>query len=627
MAETIARFEQAYPGATTSFPEALAQLEEMLGVAHLHKAEMDNGAYRTPGDRCLLSPKPRRRWPTRAAPDTAIDYFSKALARRPGDGELTWLLNLAHMAAGSYPGGVPARRAHPAVGLCVGREHRALHRRGARARRRFVLVGGRRDRGRLRQRRRARDPDVQLRQLRRRCSCSAAAPTGAFHDQAARAGLSDELGGLNLLQADYDNDGCKDVLVLRGGWEQPQRKSLLRNNCDGTFTDVTVASGLANPATSTQTAAWADIDNDGFARPVRRQREPAVAAVPEHGERHVRGHRARRPAWPRTAFTKAVAAADYDQRRRRRTSTCRTCGGGNFLYRNNGNRTFTEVSAAAGVPGPERGFPDLVLRLRQRRLGRPARLELLPVGGRDGAPLSAAAAERRDDEALSQSGQRHVCRRDRAGVARPASTCRWGRTSATWTTTGILDIYLGTGSPSYAATVGARAAAQQRGPIVRRRHGRRRAPASCTRGTASRLPTSTTTAISTSCSRWAAPRRATRTRSGCSPTPDTAATGWASIWSARRTNRAAIGARIAVTVHGRRRCRAHGAPHGEQRRLVRRVTAAAAHRPWRRPRSASTSRSSGRSAERRSGSRNVPTNRILRVREGDDRYTEVRRAP
>ena len=42
-----------------------------------------------------------------------------------------------------------------------------------------------------------------------------------------------QLGGLNMVQADYNNDGCKDILVLRGGWEVPQRNSLLRNNCDG----------------------------------------------------------------------------------------------------------------------------------------------------------------------------------------------------------------------------------------------------------------------------------------------------------------------------------------------------------------------------------------------------------
>src|SRR6204780_3935899 len=86
---------------------------------------------------------------------------------------------------------------------------------------------------------------------------------GTFVDRTAQAGLSDQLGGLNLIQADYNNDGCTDILVLRGAWEFPQRMSLLRNNCDGSFTDVTAASGLDKP-TQTQTAVWADIDNDGY---------------------------------------------------------------------------------------------------------------------------------------------------------------------------------------------------------------------------------------------------------------------------------------------------------------------------------------------------------------------------
>jgi hypothetical protein len=75
---------------------------------------------------------------------------------------------------------------------------------------------------------------------------------------------SNQLGGLNLVAADYNNDGCMDLLVLRGGWESPMRKSLLRNNCDGTFTDVTHESGLGETVTASQTAAWADVDNDGY---------------------------------------------------------------------------------------------------------------------------------------------------------------------------------------------------------------------------------------------------------------------------------------------------------------------------------------------------------------------------
>ena len=87
---------------------------------------------------------------------------------------------------------------------------------------------------------------------------------GTFVERTAQAGLAEQLGGLNLIQGDYNNDGCMDLLVLRGGWEFAMRKSLLRNNCNGTFTDVTRESGLWNSVSSTQTAVWADIDNDGL---------------------------------------------------------------------------------------------------------------------------------------------------------------------------------------------------------------------------------------------------------------------------------------------------------------------------------------------------------------------------
>ena len=70
-----------------------------------------------------------------------------------------------------------------------------------------------------------------------------------------------------MIQADYDNDGFVDVLVLRGGWMRSQGRfpiSLLRNNGDGTFTDVT--RGRRSPAhlAPTQTAAWLDYDGDGW---------------------------------------------------------------------------------------------------------------------------------------------------------------------------------------------------------------------------------------------------------------------------------------------------------------------------------------------------------------------------
>jgi hypothetical protein len=85
-----------------------------------------------------------------------------------------------------------------------------------------------------------------------------------FTDRAREAGLTKELGELNIIQTDYSNDDCLDFLVLRAGWEFPLRPSLLKSNCDGTITDLTVASGIGETLVASQAAVWADINNDGL---------------------------------------------------------------------------------------------------------------------------------------------------------------------------------------------------------------------------------------------------------------------------------------------------------------------------------------------------------------------------
>src|SRR5207245_11053568 len=89
---------------------------------------------------------------------------------------------------------------------------------------------------------------------------------GTFNERTREALLTGLFGGLNILQADYDNDGFLDVIVLRGAWlgkggHHPN--SLLHNNGDGTFDDVTEEAGLLS-FHPTQTAAWFDYDNDGW---------------------------------------------------------------------------------------------------------------------------------------------------------------------------------------------------------------------------------------------------------------------------------------------------------------------------------------------------------------------------
>lgn len=92
---------------------------------------------------------------------------------------------------------------------------------------------------------------------------------GTFSNLSDASGIHDFTGGLNIQQTDYNNDGNLDVWVLRGAWqgqtgpygEQPN--SLLRNNGNGTFTDVTMDAGLWSLC-PTQAATWNDYNHDGW---------------------------------------------------------------------------------------------------------------------------------------------------------------------------------------------------------------------------------------------------------------------------------------------------------------------------------------------------------------------------
>ena len=69
-----------------------------------------------------------------------------------------------------------------------------------------------------------------------------------------------------MVHGDYNNDGFADIFVLRGGWFGEEGKtpnSLLRNNGNGTFTDVTIAANIYSEF-PTQTASWGDYNNDGW---------------------------------------------------------------------------------------------------------------------------------------------------------------------------------------------------------------------------------------------------------------------------------------------------------------------------------------------------------------------------
>jgi len=85
---------------------------------------------------------------------------------------------------------------------------------------------------------------------------------GTFTDVTEKAGLlGADLGFcFGAAVGDYDNDGHPDIFVCNAG-----RNALYHNNGDGTFTDVTAGSGLDRKPENLLSvgAAWFDYDNDG----------------------------------------------------------------------------------------------------------------------------------------------------------------------------------------------------------------------------------------------------------------------------------------------------------------------------------------------------------------------------
>ncbi|MEW4570596.1 CRTAC1 family protein [Tautonia sp. JC769] len=141
---------------------------------------------------------------------------------------------------------------------------------------------------------------------------------GTFADASARFGLDPHVLAVNCAQADFDNDGHLDVILLRGGWENPAPMTLLRNLGGERFEDVTAQAGLAEPIAS-QSAAWGDFDRDGLL-------DLFVCGESRGGDLD-----------ESRLFLDPDSLGGDDRQR-----FCR-------LYRNNGDGTFADVTAEAGV--------------------------------------------------------------------------------------------------------------------------------------------------------------------------------------------------------------------------------------------------------------------------------------
>jgi tetratricopeptide (TPR) repeat protein len=351
MDRAVEEWEAAYKLATISVPAGIAQLTEVLGVAYLHKSEMENDAYEKPGERCLFPPEKSICYQQTKDSQKAIEYLTEYLRmtpERPDAVQVKWLLNVAYSTLGKYPAGVPAKYLVPEAAFATAPAESVPRwtdvapqiGMGFTSMAGGVIADDFENNGLL-------DVVVSSYDFCQPLRYFHNNGDGTFSDRTLEAGLMDQLGGLNMIQADYNNDGCMDILVLRGAWEFPARKSLLRNNCNGTFTDVTQAAGLAEPATRTQAAVWVDVNNDGLLDLFVGSENGPSQLFLNKGDGTFEDISASSGV-NKIAFTKGVAAADYDNDGYMDLYVSNLYGG-NFLYHNNHNNTFTEVSEKAGV--------------------------------------------------------------------------------------------------------------------------------------------------------------------------------------------------------------------------------------------------------------------------------------
>ncbi len=286
-------------------------LEEVLGAAYMRRGEVQNCMLDPNAERCLFPVLAGGRHRQIEGVSAASAQFVKYLADAPDDLEVRWLLNVAHMLLGTYPGSVPEQHLlKPEIFESEYPLPRFVDVAGPTRLGRTDIAGGTiaddfDGDGLL---------DVVFSSVDN-CTppdCTGTAATAPSRSVSEAAGPAGQLGGINVVQTDYNNDGRLDIFVMRGGWEVPMRNSLLRNNGDGTFTDVTREAGLLERRAPARTrAAWADYDNDGWLDVfVGHELTPAsssaiAATAPSRTSR-------RAPAWRRWPFTKGVTAGDYD---------------------------------------------------------------------------------------------------------------------------------------------------------------------------------------------------------------------------------------------------------------------------------------------------------------------------
>jgi hypothetical protein len=366
----------------TSDPSKVENLSHYhLALAYLRLAETQNCCQLNTADSCIVPIQGGGIHTRKQGSLKAIEHLTHVLSspveavaeneRLETRESARWLLNIAYMTLGEYPDQVPAeylispdffrsdvpfpkfRNIYPDLGLdtfnnCGG-----------------VVVDDL-------------DGDLDLDIIT--CTWDVRGQTqvfrnnadGSFTDVTEQSGLTGFYGGLNMNQADYDNDGDLDIFIMRGAWLREaglHPNSLLRNDGNFRFTDVTQELGLAEPFAPTKTAAWADYDNDGdldlyvgnesstldmfLGTKITEELIVPCQLFRNDGPQGFTNV-AEEAGIADAVFSMGAVWGDYNNDRY--PDLFLSLVGDNRLYRNNKDGTFTDVAAELGIQDPPSSF-------------------------------------------------------------------------------------------------------------------------------------------------------------------------------------------------------------------------------------------------------------------------------
>jgi hypothetical protein len=332
-------------------------MQKLLALSYLRLGERTNCLHNHSAASCIFPIANSGVHVNKTGSYKAIELYENILRNDPADLESLWLLNIAYMTVGGYPNSVPTQfllkgldakdsiSVKPFIDIAANTGLSINNMGGG------VVVDDFNNDGYL-------DLITSGWGLQEGMHYFINNADGTFRDVSDSSELSKIKGGLNIMQTDYNNDGLKDVFVLRGAWKSRFGKeppSLLRNNGDGTFTDVTKESGLLS-IHPTQTATWADFNNDGWLD-VFIGHESWDDSDPQYCELYLNNHDgtftncAKEAGLDIAKFVKGVTSGDYDNDGDADIFIS-TLNGDKFLFQNEGLKDgklhFKDVSTSAG---------------------------------------------------------------------------------------------------------------------------------------------------------------------------------------------------------------------------------------------------------------------------------------